>query len=694
MGIPWYFWALSFVFIALLLLIRCIRYIPNNRVAVKEIRFNFSGQKLEAGRIIALGGQTGYQPDIMRGGIHLMSPLNAAHMSHLVTIPQGQIGYVYARDGEPMLPTQTLARTVDCNNFQDVRAFLANSGQKGIQRSILREGTYVINTAQFVVLTQQTIYYLALDKADESQFEEMARAISERQGFQPVVIVGDQVGILTVHDGPSLEPSEIIAPIVGDHAADPNFHNNFQDPEAFLRAGGRRGRQHQVLVEGTFYVNRLFATIETVPKTVVEVGTVGVVVAYTGKQGVDSTGDSYKHGELVETDCRGVWRVPLMPGKYALNTYAVKVVHVPTTNFILKWVRAQIGNHKFDENLQEVSLITKDAFEPSLPLSVVVHIDYKLAPRVIQRFGDIKRLVEQTLDPMVSAYFKNVGQTRTVIQLLQDRTEIQALASKDMKVKFSNYDLELEEVLLGTPAPSDGDSRIEDILTQLRLRQIAEEQIVTYHQQEKASVKERELREAESRAKQQTAITESELAIQVQSNQGKAAFQRSVAEADKIRTMAQAEADKVRSMFSAEADKVRSMSQAEAEKIQAIGQAEANRTALLGEAEAEATSKKVSAYGGPRYQLTQQVMNRFAEAVEKAGIELVPRVVVGGGQGQGESGNPMQALMTMLLSERMGVDPGSTDTAPSRVRAKAAAETAAATAAATAVANNGEQPQA
>ena len=50
---------------------------------------------------------------------------------------------------------------------------------------------------------------------------------------------------------------------------------------------------------------------------------------------------------------------------------------------------------------------------------MVVHIDYRKAPLVIQRFGDVKRLVEQTLDPMVSAYFKNIGQTRTLIQLLR-----------------------------------------------------------------------------------------------------------------------------------------------------------------------------------------------------------------------------------------------------------------------------------
>src|SRR5439155_22547569 len=99
-------------------------------------------------------------------------------------------------------------------------------------------------------------------------------------------------------------------------------------------------------------------------------------------------------------------------------------------------IHSETGGHGFDENLAEVALITKDAFEPSLPLSVVVHIDYKKAPLVIQQFGDVKKLVEQTLDPMVSAYFKNIGQTRTLIQLLQDRSAIQQLSGDQMTEKF------------------------------------------------------------------------------------------------------------------------------------------------------------------------------------------------------------------------------------------------------------------
>ena len=82
-----------------------------------------------------------------------------------------------------------------------------------------------------------------------------------------------------------------------------------------------------MLVDGTYYINRLFATVELVAKTVIEVGTVGVVVSYTGQTGADISGDDYRHGELVEPGQRGVWSEPLLPGKYAFNTYAGKIVN-------------------------------------------------------------------------------------------------------------------------------------------------------------------------------------------------------------------------------------------------------------------------------------------------------------------------------------------------------------------------------
>jgi uncharacterized membrane protein YqiK len=256
----------------------------------------------------------------------------------------------------------------------------------------------------------------------------------------------------------------------------------------------------------------------------------------------------------------------------------------------------------------------------------VIHIDYRKAPLVIQRFGDIKRLVDQTLDPMVAAYFKNIGQTRTLIQLIQERSQIQQLAATEMKERFGHYNLELEEVLIGTPAPSKNDRKIEEILAQLRDRQIAVEQIETYSRKEAAAAKERELREAEAIAKQQTALTESQISITIQGNEGKAAYQRSLQDAAKIK---------------------------------AIAEADAEREARIGIARALAVEEQVRAYGGPQFQVLQQALDRFSAAVEKSGIDIVPKMVItsgGNGNGSGGSYSAFEALMAMVLSEKLTVD--------------------------------------
>jgi len=635
----------ALVVACLFILSRCVRYVRNNRVAIVEKLWSRNGSVTSG--LIALNGEAGYQPIVLRGGYHFFMPFQyRVHSQPLVTIPQGQIGYVFARDGAPLGPTQTLASNLRTADFLDVRRFLEDGGQKGPQRAILREGTYAINLAQFVIITREHLYGLMLEANDFDLFSNMQRVIEERSGFESVVIkdASDMIGIVTVHDGPALTADQIIAPEVGtDQSDDTTFHNSFQDPEKFIAAGGRRGRQLQVLVEGSYFINRLFATVEMVAKTVIEVGHVGVVISYTGDSGADTSGDDYRHGELVDRGTRGVWSEPLLPGKYAFNTYAGKILVVPTTNFILKWDQEMTGQHKFDENLSEVSLITKDAFEPTLPLSVVVHIDYRKAPLVVQRFGDIKKLVEQTLDPMVSAYFKNVAQKKTLIQLLQERSDIQEQAGDQMRAKFTAYNLELQEVLIGTPRAAAGNDQIEKVLQQLRERQVAEEQVTTYAKQRVAAEGEKDLREAQARAHQQTAITESELSITVQENQGKAAVKRAAQEAEQTRTLAKAESDRIRIV-----------GEGEAAKVVALAGAEADRITKTGLATAETIEKQAAASGGAQFQLTRQVIERLAQALETSGVDVVPRVQIntGGDAGAGPGGGALQALIGMLLSEK------------------------------------------
>ncbi len=72
-------------------------------------------------------------------------------------------------------------------------------------------------------------------------------------------------------------------------------------------------------------------------------------------------------------------------------------------------------------------------------------------------------------------------------------------------------------------------------------------------------------------------------------------------------------------------------------------------------AQALATEEQVRAYGGPQFQVTQQVMNRFADAIQQSKVDVVPRIMVtgsNGGEGSSTSGSVMEGLLTMLLSER------------------------------------------
>jgi uncharacterized membrane protein YqiK len=603
-----------------------IRYIPNDRIGVVEKLWSSSGS-VKAG-LLALHGEAGLQPDLRRGGFHFFAPFQfRVHIHPMVSVTQGRIGYVFARDGIDLPAGQTLADNAKVEDFRDVRSFLEGGGQKGPQRKILREGTHIINPALFVVMTEEATYSLSLDAQEKAYYEQMRGVLDERSGFTPVVLKevagthdSDQLAIVTVQDGPGLPKDELLAPDVGDS------HNSFQEPEKFLAAGGQRGRQERVLVEGTYYINRLFATVELIKKTIIPVGYVGVVVSYTGRKGSDLSGKEYSHGELVESGCRGVWRDPLMPGKYAFNTYAGKIELVPTTNFVLMWKSGESGS-SFDSNLREITLITKDAFEPQLPLSVVVHIDYRKAPMVVQRFGNVAQLVEQTLDPMVSSYFKNVSQTKTFIELIQSRSELQGNASADMKERFQAYSLEFQEVLIGTPKPQPGDTKIENIMAQLRDRQIAREQVETFAQKQIAADKERELNEAEQRASKQKELTGSLVDISIKENQGSANVKAAEKKRQEIEALAHAEKFKQEMEGSGRASAIRSVGEAEASAIKAKSEA------MQGE--------------GADKQLMQTVMLRLAEAFETSKVPLVPQIQMGGG-GDTNAFNTLLSLMGSL----------------------------------------------
>jgi uncharacterized membrane protein YqiK len=622
--------------IVLLIAGRTAVFIPNDSFGVVERRWSFKTVGQNAG-FMAMNGGAGFLPGTIRGGWHAFVPFQyRVHRQKLITVRS--IGYLFARTGAKLAEGQALAAWPEDTDPGDAAAFLRNGGQNGPQRRILRAGTYAINTALFVVLTDEGPREIPL--GDTAKTSQLHNLILGRGGYDPIVIDNDRIGIVTVQDGPGLEHGEIIAPSVGTDAKLPAaFHNSFQDISRFLAAGGRRGRQEQVLVEGTYYINRLFATVEMREKTFIGIGNVGVVISFTGPKGDDLSGDEYRHGKLVAPGQRGVWMVPLQPGKYAINPYAQDVKLVPTTNFQLKWIEnASSDVHNFDANLSEIRLITRDAFEPILPLSIVVHIAQDDAPYVVQQFAEIGKLVDQTLDPMVSAWFKDAAQEMTLIELVNHRAELQAKALSEMRVRFEKYRLHVMEVMIGTPRAMAGDRHIDTVFEQLRARQVAREQAATFASQQEAALKERELNEARAIAAQQAALSASKVAIQVAQNEGDAALQRRTREAEGLKITAAAEAERTRLTGQAEADRTR-----------VTGQAEADRARAIGEAEAAATKAQSEALGGPEVALRKMIAQIASEAVQHASQPLVPQIVLAGGEARG--GGLVDLLMANALAD-------------------------------------------
>ena len=108
---------------------------------------------LSGDRIIAVNGEAGYQAKTLSPGVHYFKwPWQYdVTMQSFVSIPEGNIGLINARDGKIIETGRILARRVECENYQDAEGFLNAGGQKGRQSAYIPNGVYKINTFLFEV---------------------------------------------------------------------------------------------------------------------------------------------------------------------------------------------------------------------------------------------------------------------------------------------------------------------------------------------------------------------------------------------------------------------------------------------------------------------------------------------------------------------------------------------------------------
>jgi uncharacterized membrane protein YqiK len=524
----------------------------------------FSNRSLAPGRLLALGGEAGYQADTLAPGLHFGYWRWQFRIIKVpvIVVPQGEIALIIAADGVAIPSERILGKMVECDNFQDARQFLVNGGEKGRQLGILTAGTYRINTALFTVISS-------------------ANASEHGMPSHHLLLAGidsDMVGVVTTLDGRPIEAGEIAGQVVAGH-------DNFQNAQAFLDGGGRRGLQEQILLSGTWNLNPWFVRVEQVPMVQIPIGYVGVVISFVGMAHEDVSGVEFKHGDLVVAGHKGVWVTPLYPGKHPVNTRVMKVELVPTTNIVLNWA-SRTESHNYDAKLSSITVRSRDGFAFNLDVSQIIHVGALDAPKVISRVGAMQNLVDHVLQPIVGNYFRNSAQDYTVLDFLSARSQRQLEAAGHIREALTAYDVQAIDTLIGDINPPA------QLMQTQTDRKIAEEQRKTYEVQEAAQKQRQQLVRQTSLADIQQQVVGAEQGVNI-------------------------------AELSANASVKQATGEAESTRLRALGEAEAIRS--TGQAKAEAYRAGVESLGSQGYTMMQ-----LMQIVGERNVRIVPDVAVSG----------------------------------------------------------------
>jgi uncharacterized membrane protein YqiK len=640
------------------------KYIGPTEIGLPTKRF---GAKLTDGNVIAFRGEAGYQSEMLMPGWRFrLWPMYRVDKYPWVQVPAGEIGVVIAQVGEPLpIGAKSAVYKEGFGDFRDVRSFLENGGQKGVQRPVLPPGTLAaIHPIAFLVITSQKVYGAPVSPDVPRQQGGGYGPVSF--GLQPahlrVVNITptqegqDVIGVITALEGTPLDKGDIanrlggyedikqmeaesksVTDVIGALIGTKNdLHNNYQDFQSFLDNGGRIGLQHDPLLYGAYLLNPFLVQVELVPMTVVQQGEVAVIKSYVGLPTQDTSGAGFKFGSMVNPGHQGIWGEPLRTGKYPLNPRIYAAEIVPTSILTLNWATASSEAHDLDRSLSPITARSREGFAFTIDLQVLIHVPDTQAAKVISMVGTMKNLVNEVLESAVGNYFRNSLQGLPAITFIETRDQVQKQAEEYIRGYLSRYEVEtrgvyIQDVIL--PA------QLVDVLT---AREIARQQQTTYEQERTAEERRVELEQVRGTAAMQADLSKSSVTIQIKQNDAEA--RKADAEGVAAYTKATGEAD---------AHVVQVKGDAEAHVIQAKGQAEATAIEAQGVARATGYEKQREALGSEATALVAL----FRE-ISDGQVKIVPDVVVGSGGGPIEG---LAAMLTQRLSSSNGSESESSD---------------------------------
>ncbi len=544
-------------FVLVVVVLRSIRNIGPTEVGL--VRKRFSARKLHAGNAVAFNGEAGYQAKLLMPGVQFkLWPVYDVTRHPMVQIPAGQIGVVIAQVGASLpVGAKSGVYKPQFGNFVDIETFVSGGGEKGVQRLVLPPGTVVpIHPVGFLVIARDTVFGVPIDERYEA-LERKGGLKCQSFGLEPIQLevvrieprfyqdgkVVDMIGIVTTFEGPPL-PKGAIANRIGDFAdleeleekpgtkdsdlveailsVKNESHNNYQDFQAFLEAGGRIGLQHDPLMYGAYNLNPFLVSVEMVPMLVVNQGEVAVLKAYVGLATEDTSGIDFKFGSLVRPGHRGIWQEPLRTGKYAINPRCYSAEIVPTFILTLNWADATSTAHNLDKGLKQITAKSKEGFVFDLDLQVQIHVPDTEAPKVISIVGTMLNLVTEVLQAAVGNHFRDKLQSMPAIDFIEKRQDVQVQAQEHITAKLKEYRVETRGVYIQDVIFPQ---QLVDVLT---AREIANQQQETYRAEERAQGQRLELEQARGKADMQSDLARSSIGIDIARNKAQGV----VAEAD------------------------------------------------------------------------------------------------------------------------------------------------------------------
>ena len=592
--------ALPFVLLLLIVTFLSIHRIGPNEVGLVIRRW---GPRRAQGGPIAFHGEAGYQADLLMPGIAIrVWPINRVEKHPWVQIPTGEVGLVIAQAGAP-LPTGWKSGVYKpvFGQFTDVRTFVAEGGQQGVQRPVLPPGAILpLHPVAFLVLTQSRSFGMPVNAEYRARFgpplfglepEELTLRVieplrSEEGGRHTIV---DLVGIVETLEGEPLpsgdiacrmgrfddvrrmeaagrSDAEIADVLIGNQN---ERHNNYQDYQKFLDSGGRIGLQHDPLLYGSYALNPYLVRVQVVPMLVVRQGEVAVIKAAVGQPSEDTSGDEFKFGSIVRPGHRGIWEEPLRTGKYAINPRIYQAEMVPTAILTLNWAEAASQAHNLDKQLKQIVAKSKEGFIFNIDLQVQIHVADKLAPKVISMVGTMQNLVNEVLQAVVGNYFRDTLQGMAAVQFIENRAAVQTQAQNYIADQIRRYNVETRGVYIQDVVLP------EEIVRVLTQREIANQEKATFLAQREAQLTRIDMEKQAGLADRQRDLAGSEVEITIKENGARAR---------------KAEAD-------GEATYIEQTGRARGAEIEAVGLARAKgfaaQTAALG-ADATATVNVVS----------------------------------------------------------------------------------------------------